>query len=183
MIPLNDYLEKSTVLGHLAPSDEKMACDTVLSASDFGVKSQGGEWEEQPEMIFLFEFREPVKLHHVKIEGLSEGSRPNKVKIFQGKKSLGFSNTSEPGAEFELNDDFYNSKDKSVVLPYAKWQNCWDVQVWISSNEKWDKNNDPEASDPDEDINNPTEVKSIQFFGQTNQVLDQSKWTKPKGWC
>jgi len=181
-ISLGDYVMNMTCLGNGTPGDQKQACQAVLAdVTETFVQSSGGDFEDQPEMIFLFEFREPVKLHHIQIEELQSHTRPNKIKIFQGKKSMGFSNVDEPGEEFILNDAFYNKGNKFLETKYAKWQNCWDVQVHVASNDRWDKNNDPDADDYDEDIHLPTEIKTIKFFGQTCQVLDQSKWEKPKG--
>mmetsp|Transcript_64374 Transcript_64374/g.119678 ORF Transcript_64374/g.119678 Transcript_64374/m.119678 type:complete len:166 (+) Transcript_64374:76-573(+) len=159
---LDEFVEKARV--DCSNMDGAYPAINVFNDDDAELRS---DKETDHQLLLKVEFRQPVKLSHVRIVAPNdEESAPTAVKLFQGKPNIGFQEAEEEASSQDLalqpNETLGGEK---VPLKFVKFQSVQNVQLFFQENGG----------------GAVTRVKKVEFFGQPAASMDMKDWKPVKG--
>eukprot|EP00747_Dinoflagellata_sp_TGD_P164024 gnl/TRDRNA2_/TRDRNA2_183395_c0_seq1.p1 gnl/TRDRNA2_/TRDRNA2_183395_c0~~gnl/TRDRNA2_/TRDRNA2_183395_c0_seq1.p1 ORF type:complete len:166 (-),score=55.58 gnl/TRDRNA2_/TRDRNA2_183395_c0_seq1:306-803(-) len=161
MQSLNEFIENKSCLNQ----DEKQPLANAFDLSSDSVCSSDADVDHQ--LIICVEFRQPVKLSGVKITANAEDeTAPQTVKIFQGKKSIGFAEAEDEEATQVLTfqpEDV--TKGEAVPVKFVKFQNVNNLQLFFQENYGA----------------GTTKIAKLEFMGVPAEKMDMKEFKPIKG--
>lgn len=117
-----------------------------------------------PDLLVKVEFRQPVKLSHITIQGTGQDeSYPQELKIFQGKPDIGFEAKDDAATQEMVLDPASVAEGTKQETRFVKFQCVQTLQLFLTNDQ------------------DQTQVKRIRFYGSPAAKSDMKEWKPLKG--